>query len=113
MLVIEQILVEYTSFIDHMQQVQFGGIWNCGTRCRLLNNVAQILPVYGHHSPRMSSPSSHQPLHHLPMHVGQPEVAALKPIDEPRVVDAEAVEGGGLEVVDVDGVFDDVVTVVV
>lgn len=57
--------------------------------------------------------SSHQPLHHLPMHVRQPEVAALEAVDEAGVVDAEAVEGGGLEVVDVDRVFDDVVAVVV
>ena len=46
-------------------------------------------------------------------HVGQAEVAALEAVGEPRVVDAQAVQDRGVEVVDVDGVSDDVVAVVV
>src|SRR6187455_1027275 len=47
------------------------------------------------------------------MYVRQPEIPPLEAVDEAGVVDAEAVEGSGLEVVDVDGAFDDVVAVVV
>ena len=38
----------------------------------------------------------------LPMHVGQPVVAALEAIGQLLVVQAQQVEDGGLEVVDVD-----------
>ena len=47
------------------------------------------------------------------MHVGQAEVAALVFEGELGVVDAEQVHHGRVQVVDVDGVFGDVVTVVV
>src|SRR6185312_16071222 len=40
--------------------------------------------------------------------VGEAEVAALEAVGEARVVEAEEVEDGGVEVVDVDGVFGDV-----
>jgi len=40
--------------------------------------------------------------------VGEAEIAALEPVGESLVVDAEEVEDGGLEVVHVDGVTDDV-----
>ena len=43
--------------------------------------------------------------------VGQAVVAALEFVGEAFVVDAEEVEEGGLKVVDVDGVFGDVVAV--
>src|SRR5262245_48572232 len=47
------------------------------------------------------------------MHIRQPEIAALKAIRQPPMVDAQAVEQRGVEVVDVDGIADDVVAVVV
>src|SRR5687767_4711808 len=47
-------------------------------------------------------------LHYVPVHVRQPEVAALEPMRESLVVEAEQVEDRGVEVVDVDGVFDGV-----
>ncbi len=47
------------------------------------------------------------------MHVGQPEVAALELERELRVVDAQAVQDRGVQVVDVDRVFRDVVAEVV
>ena len=34
---------------------------------------------------------SHQPIDHVPVHVRQPEIAALEPEGQPRVVDAQAV----------------------
>ena len=40
--------------------------------------------------------------------VGEPELAALVGVGEPFVIEAEAVEEGGLEIVDVDGILDDV-----
>ena len=43
-------------------------------------------------------------LHHLAMHVGQAEVAALVAIGQPRVVDAQQVQDRGVQVMDVDGV---------
>ena len=33
-----------------------------------------------------------QPLHHVPVHVGQAEVAALEAVGQPRVVDAQQVQ---------------------
>src|ERR1022692_1255343 len=53
------------------------------------------------------------PPHRLAMHVGQPIVAALEAVGEARVVEAQAMQNGGVEVVDVDGAIDDVVAVVV
>ena len=44
----------------------------------------------------------------ISVHVGQPEVAALEPVGEPGVVEAQQVQDRGLQVVDVDRVFDDV-----
>ena len=49
----------------------------------------------------------------LSLHVGQPEVAALEPVGQPGVVDAEQVQDRRVQVVDVDGVLDDVVGEVV
>src|SRR5262245_48152898 len=47
--------------------------------------------------------------HDLPMHIGQPEVAAAVAEGELLVVEADEVEDGGVEVVDVDAVFDGLV----
>ena len=47
------------------------------------------------------------------MHVGQPEVAALEAVGQLCVVYAKAVQQRGLEIVNVDRVFGDVVAVVV
>ncbi len=44
-------------------------------------------------------------LHHLAVDVGEAVVAALEAVGELLVVEAEEVEDGGLEVVDVDGVL--------
>ena len=54
-----------------------------------------------------------QLLHDLAVHVGQAEVAALEAVGQLRVVDAEQVQDRGVQVVDVDGVVDDVVAEVV
>ena len=47
------------------------------------------------------------------MHVGQPEIAALEPVGEPGVVDPEQVQDRRVQVVDLDGILDDVVREVV
>jgi hypothetical protein len=49
--------------------------------------------------------SSQHLTHHPPVDVGEAEVAALGAVGEELVVEAEAVEEGGLDVVDVDGVL--------
>ena len=46
--------------------------------------------------------------HHAPMHVGEPELAALETVGEARVVGAEAVEDGRLQVVNMHRLLDDV-----
>ena len=46
-------------------------------------------------------------------HAGQPLVEALVFVGEPFVIDAEQVQHGGVEIVNVDRVFDDVVGEVV
>ena len=43
------------------------------------------------------------------MNVGQAEVAALEFEGEPRVIDAHAVQNGGVEIMHMHGIFDDVV----
>src|SRR5689334_3335138 len=52
-------------------------------------------------------------LDHFPMHVGEPEVPALKAIRELRVVDAEEMENRRLQVVDRHGIGRDVVAEVI
>ena len=47
------------------------------------------------------------------MHIRQAKFAALEAVGEPLVVDTEQVHDGGLEVVDVDRVFGNVVAEVV
>src|SRR5262245_36351519 len=48
-----------------------------------------------------SAPGSReQSLHHIPAHVGQPEIAALETVGQSRVVEAHQVQDRGLEVVD-------------
>ena len=49
----------------------------------------------------------------LSTHVGEPEIAALETVGQAFVVDPQAVQNSRLEIVDVDGVLDDVVAVVV
>ena len=43
------------------------------------------------------------------MHVGEAKIAPLETMGQPGVVDAQKMEGGGVEIVDVDGIVDDVV----
>ena len=50
---------------------------------------------------------------HFTVHIGQAEVAALELVGQPGVVDAQAVQHRGVQVVDVDRVANDVVAVVV
>src|SRR5438045_3215221 len=45
----------------------------------------------------------------LAMHIRQSIVTALETVGEPRVVDAQQMQRGGVEIVDMHGVFDDVV----
>src|SRR5205823_3686168 len=52
-------------------------------------------------------------VYHVAMHVGEAEVAALEAVGQPRVLDAEAVQDGRVEVVDRHRVFGNVVAVVV
>ena len=47
------------------------------------------------------------------MHVGQSIVSALEAVRESLVIDAEAMQDCGVEVVDVDGVFSNVVAEIV
>ena len=54
-------------------------------------------------------PSLQNLLHHVAVHVGQPEVAALEAEGQAGVVEAQQVQDRRLQVVDVDRVLDDVV----
>ena len=47
-------------------------------------------------------------LHHIAMHIRQPEVAALEAVGQPGVLQAEQVQDGRLQVVDVDRILADV-----
>src|SRR6187401_3507073 len=57
--------------------------------------------------PRPSA-SGQNPLHDLSMHIRQPVLPALETIGEPLVVDAELMQDRRLQIVDVNGVLDDV-----
>ena len=50
--------------------------------------------------------SRQQLLHHVAVHVGQPEVAALEAEGQLRVIEAQQVQDRRLQVVDVDAVLD-------
>ena len=63
--------------------------------------------------PRSSAPLRQKSLDDVAVDVGQAEVAALEAVRQPLVVQAQAVEQRRVEVVDVNGVADDVVAVVV
>lgn len=52
-------------------------------------------------------------LHHFAMHVGQTIVTSLEAVGEAGVIEAQQVHRGGVEVVNVDGVFRDVVAEVI
>ena len=43
--------------------------------------------------------------HDIPVHIRQPEIAALEAIGQLRVVEAEQVQNGGVQIVDVDFVL--------
>src|SRR6516165_3641137 len=47
-------------------------------------------------------------MYHLPPHVRKAKIASLEPVGEPGVIDTETVQNGGLQVVDVHGVGEDV-----
>lgn len=49
-------------------------------------------------------------LHDLPLHVGQAKVAALRAEGQAFVVDAHLMEDGRVQIVDVDRIFNSVVT---
>src|SRR5262249_17979933 len=51
--------------------------------------------------------------HYIPMYIRQPEIASLEAVRQARVLDAEAVEDGRVQVVDVHRVARDVVAVIV
>ena len=72
----------------------------CGERCERVGEYAIFItpPVDG---------SAEQRFHHLPMHVGEPVVAAAVAEGEAFVVEAEEVEDRGVKVVNADFVFHD------
>src|SRR5438874_2859711 len=55
-----------------------------------------------HRSVGWAAPLPQNLLHHVPAYVGQAEVAALEAVGEAGVLDAQEVEDGGVQVVDVD-----------
>src|SRR5690348_5911288 len=57
---------------------------------------------------RARAGSREQLRHHFTAHVGQAEVAALETIGQLQVIQAEQVQDGGMEIVDVDLVLDGV-----
>ena len=58
--------------------------------------------------PRAVYASRQQLRHHLAMHVGQPEIAALETVGQLGVIEAEQVQQRGVQVVDVNAILDDV-----
>src|SRR5437867_10434926 len=52
--------------------------------------------------------SGNEAVDDLTANISQPEVTSLEAIRQSRVVEAEEVENGRMEIVNVDGVFDDV-----
>ena len=58
----------------------------------------------GHWSLDLGS-SRQNVLHHIPAHIGQPKISPRMPIGQPFMIEAEEVEHGGMEVVDVDDIL--------
>src|SRR5262249_17845565 len=78
-----------------------------------------ILLDFSDNMPRQYAKQENQPrlsddlVYHAAGHISEAEGAALELIGKARVVDAERVENGRVQVVNVDWVFDDVVAEVV
>ena len=49
-------------------------------------------------------------MNHIPINIRQPEITALKPIRQFGVIDAHLIEDGGVQVMDLNGIFDHVIT---
>lgn len=67
------------------------------------------LQIRNPNSQILNNPSRQHTLHQFPMHVGQPVVAALVAECQAGVVDAQQVQHCGVQVMNVNGVFHDVV----
>jgi hypothetical protein len=61
----------------------------------------------------VSGPLSERGFHNFAFDVSEPEVAALEAICQPLVIDAEAMQDGRLQIMDVYRILDDVVGVIV
>src|SRR5258707_689875 len=55
-----------------------------------------------------STCSGEQSIHRLTLHVGQAELATLKTIGEPLMIEAEEMQDGGMEIVHRDGIASDI-----
>ena len=62
---------------------------------------------------RVATAHAEQFLHHLAVDIGQPEVAALVAVRQLGVIDAKEMQDCSLEVVDVNGILDDVIAEIV
>src|SRR5438128_2206623 len=86
-------------------------VWPCCPRLALLSSRGgppsdpSYLPLDARASLRFHSLRKNLP-HHAPADVRKPEVPARIPVGESLVVEAEEVEDGGVQVVDVDDVLD-------
>lgn len=50
--------------------------------------------------------SSQYLLNHAPLHIGQPIIAAAITVGQPFVIESHQVQDGGVQIVDVDSIFD-------
>src|SRR5690606_28029516 len=57
--------------------------------------------------------SGHDLFYHMPMHIGEPEIATGMAVGEALVIEAEQMQDGGMEIVDVHGVDHRFIAVVV
>src|ERR1700747_2159762 len=59
------------------------------------------------------SASSEHLFHHVTANISQAEIASLEFVRQAQMINAEAMQDGGLQVVDMDGIFENVIGVVV
>lgn len=53
---------------------------------------------------------NYQPVNHVPGHICQTKIPALKPVGQFRMINAHLMQNGGVQVMHVDSIFGDVVS---
>src|SRR5437868_6295871 len=77
---------------------------------RPLSRHSSALTLHSSLATSPAPPLRQQPFDHIAVDVGEPKVTALEAVGEAFVIEPQAMEDGGVEIVNVDGILRHVVT---